>query len=148
MSFGNGTCLRPTNRESAMNRKTLLAAAGALGTLVGIVVLDTAGIGGGDMPCCEPMLTSARAVKADADGNRDRGAATRDPIHIDGAPLARFPSITVTGTRRIAAHNTDQDDEPERAEHGLDQAEAENQQAAYEREHHAHGNAALRWQGP
>lgn len=131
-----------------MNRKTLLAAAGALGTLVGIVILDTAGIGGDDMPCCEPMLTSARAVKAGEAGNGDTVVATHDPIHIDGAPLARFPSITVNGTRRIVPHGPDRDDEPDPADADHDAARTAAELDAYQRDHLIDADAALRWQGP
>ncbi len=131
-----------------MNRKTLLAAAGALGTLVGIVILDTAGIGGDDMPCCEPMLTSALAVNAGEAGSGEPGAVAQGPVHVDGAPLARFPSLTVTGTRRIVPRGPDRDDEPDPADAGDAAARTAEELAAYQRDHHVEADAALRWQGP
>lgn len=131
-----------------MNRKTLLAAAGALGTLVGIVILDTARIGDDDMSCCEPVLTLARAVKAGEARPADAGTAGHAAIRIDGAPLARFPSITVTGTRRIAARGPDRADEAEPADDEHDQDRTAEDLAAYERELHTDDHQALRWQGP
>ena len=131
-----------------MNRKTLLAAAGALGTLVGIVILDAAGVGGDDTSCCEPVLTLARAVKAGESHPGDADAATHPPVRIDGAPLARFPSITVTGTRRIAARGPDRADEPGPAHDEHDRDRTAEDFAAYERELQTDDHHALRWQGP
>lgn len=131
-----------------MNRKTLLAAALAIGTLAAIVIVDTAGFGAGDASCCEPFMTLARAVKAGEARSGDTGAATAAAVHIDGAPLARFPSITVTGTRRIAARGTDRADETEPVDDERDRDRTAEDLAAQERELRTDDHDALRWQGP
>jgi hypothetical protein len=93
-----------------MNRKTLLAGVAALGTLVVIVILDTAGGGRNGSDCCEPLLTSARAVKSGAtDQTSPAGGAAPVEVRLDDA-LRPYPSTRVHGARHVARRDPDDDD--------------------------------------